>query len=589
MGADSWAPDWDLSRLMPDGPAGAGALAREAVSLAERFEREHEGRIAVYDAEALRAALEQLERIQEAIGCAQSYATLRFDADSRPPQHGALLSEVEELGARVETLTNFFELEWIGLDEELATALLGESPLEPYRHLLTVQRRWRAHRLSAAEERILTEKHLTGADAWERLLEEQLASLEPELNGEPTPLTEVEALLSSPEREKRVSAAASITAALAPGLALRTRILNVLCADHAVEDRLRHFPHWLAQLNLENEAPDSSVQALTEAVVGRYEIARRWLRLKARALGLDRLTDVDRFAPVGSEPPRFTWEEAHELVVSSYADFSEELAALAERFFAESWIDAAVRPGKQPGAYCAHTVPAANPFLLLSFAGRREDLLTLAHELGHGLHFLLAAPRGILQMDTPVTVAETSSVFGEALAFAHLLSRETDPVTRFGLLAYQLDEVIGTVFRQVALHRFEGHVHTGRRARGELSADQLGELWMSAHSELYGDSLELTEDYRCWWSWSSHVFVLPGYVYSYAYGQLLALACYARYLDEGASFVSRYLDMLRAGGSRSPETLAAMVGIDLSDPHLWDAGLDLIDDLVTEAERAVVA
>jgi oligoendopeptidase F len=588
-GTDASAPSWDLGRLIAGGAEEARRLAADAVSLSEAFAAAHQGRVGTYDAGGLRSVLDEYQRILEAITRASTYATLRFDADTEPPCNGALVSAVDELEARVQTLTNFWELEWIAIADDSASPLLAAPELEPFAHLLATLRWQRPHRLSAAEERILTEKALTAGDAWQRLFDEQLAAVEPELDGEAAALDEVLARLAAPSREERRDAMRAVSAALAPGLRTRVSIFNVLLADHATEDRLRHFPHWLAARNLENEASDPSVQALLDAVVARYDIARRWSAIKARALGLPRLADFDRLAPVGATPPRYGWSAARELVVSAYASFSAQLGTEADRFFTEGLIDGVPRTGKAPGAYCMSTVPAADPFILLTFSGRREDVLTLGHEIGHGLHFRLAAGRGILQMETPVTVAETASVFGETLTFAALLAGEHDPAARFGLLAYQLDEAVATVFRQVAIHRFEAAVHGDRRERGELSAERIAEHWLAANRELYGDAVQLTDGYETYWSQISHVFTSPGYVYAYAYGQLLALSIYARYLQEGERFVARYLELLTAGGSRSPRELAAIVGVNLDDPGFWDTGLGLLDEQLSEAERALEA
>ena len=574
---------------MPGGAAGASAAGQGALSLAEAFARAHRTRIAGYDAERLREVLEELERLQETLSVAYAFAEFRFDADTEPPEHGALLSEMEETAARVETLTTFLELEWIAIDDARAGELLEGPALERYAHMLRVLRVSRQHRLSEPEEQILTEKAVTGVEAWRRLLEEQISSLEIDLDGKQLALPEAVARMSSDDREQRRRAAGAISAALAPGLRTRTQTFNVILADRALDDRLRHFPHWLAELNLENEASDESVNALVDAVVARYDIPQRWYRIKARALGLDRIADYDRSAPVAGAPPRVTWARARELVVARYSSFSEELGAQAERFFTGRWIDAEPRAGKIPGAYCALTVPDANPYVLLNFAGRPEDVLVLAHEIGHGLHFLLAAPRGLLQMSTPTTVSETASVFGETLMFGHLLALAEDPAARFGLLAQQLDDAVGTVFRQVAIHRFEDSVHRERRERGELSAERIGEQWVRANAEMFGDTVEITDGYRLWWSHISHVFSTPGYVYAYAYGQLMALSIYARYLEQGDDFVPRYLELLSAGGSRSPEELAGIVGVDLSDPSFWDTGLGLIDRRLAEAEAASAA
>jgi oligoendopeptidase F len=575
---------------MPDGAVGASAAGRDAVALAQRFADAHRNRVAGYDAAALSALCGELEQVQEALTVAYAYAMLRFDADTAPPEHGALLAAAEEVMARAETLVTFFELEWLAIDDSRAEELLCDPALKHFAHWLRVLRMSRPHRLSEPEERLLAEKAVTGAGSWRRLLDEQVAMLGVATgDGVRVTLTEALNLLSSDDRAARRGAAEAISAALALDLHTRASIFNVLLYDHAVDDRLRRFPHWLAAVNLENEASDASVQALVDAVVARYDIPQRWCRLKAQAMGLARLADYDRFAPVGGPAGPVTWVQARDLVVSSYAGFSARLGVQARRFFDERWIDAAPREGKLPGAYCACTIPSLHPYVLVNFSQQLEDVLTLAHELGHGLHFVLAAGRGVLAQETPVTLAETASVFGETLAFAHLLDRAEDAGIRFSLLAHQLDEAVATVFRQIAIHRFEDAVHRERRERGELSVARLGEHWLAVNRELYGDSLELSDGYETWWSYVSHVFNSPGYVYAYAYGQLLALSLYARYLEHGDSFVDSYLELLAAGGSRSPQQLGEIVGVDLSDPGFWATGLGLIDRNLDEAQTTIAA
>ena len=312
--------------------------------------------------------------------------------------------------------------------------------------------------------------------------------------------------------------------------------------------------------------------ALIEAVRGRYEIPRRWYRLKARLLGIERLADYDRLATVTEDEVDFPYAEAKELVLDCYSSFSPELGGLVKRFFDEQRIDAPVRPAKRGGAFCAGTVPSEFPYVLLNYTSRRRDVLTLAHELGHGVHFALAARQGIFQQHTPLTLAETASVFGETIVFSKLLAEDSSPASRLALLAENLEDTIATVFRQVAMNRFEHLVHTERREQGEISVDRFGELWAESQEELFGDSVELTEGYRSWWSYIPHFIGSPGYVYAYAYGQLLALSVYERYEQLGEEMVPRYLDMLAAGGSKNPEELGALVGIDLSDPGFWSAG-----------------
>jgi oligoendopeptidase F len=392
-----------------------------------------------------------------------------------------------------------------------------------------------------------------------------------------------------PDRGARHVAAEAISEALTPGLRTRAFLFNTLLADKATDDRLRRYPNWLTARNLANEASDESVQALISAVRKRYEIPRRWYRLKAGLLGVQRLADYDRMAAVTEDDVTFTFSEAREIVVDCYSSFSSELGVLAKRFFDERHIDAPIRPAKRGGAFCASGVPSVYPYVLLNYTARRRDVLTLAHELGHGVHFALAAPQGVFHQTTPLTLAETASVFGEEIVFRRLLEQDTAPASRLALLAESLEDTIATVFRQVAMNRFEQLVHTERREQGELSVERFGELWRTSQAELLGDSVELTDGYTCWWSYIPHFIGSPGYVYAYAYGQLLALSVYERYLQAGPELVPRYLELLAAGGSRPPEELGQIVGVDLADPGFWDAGLDLVERQLAAAEEAARA
>ena len=328
------------------------------------------------------------------------------------------------------------------------------------------------------------------------------------------------------------------------------------------------------------------MQALVEAVRNRYELPRRWYRLKAKLLGVDRLKDYDRMAAVSADEETVEWDDARELVLSSYDDFSSDLGDAAREFFTGNFIDAPVRPGKRGGAFCAYAVPSEHPYVLLNYTSRRRDVLTLAHELGHGVHASLSRHRGILEMHTPLTLAETASVFGEELVFRRLLAQASTPDSRLALLAESIEGSIATVFRQTAMNGFEELAHTARREQGELSVETFGELWAQSQGELLGDAVEITEGYKSWWSYVPHFIGTPGYVYAYAYGQLLALSVYQRYLEEGPSFVPRYLELLSSGGSKPPEELGAIVGIDLADPGFWDKGLDLVEAQLAEAEAA---
>jgi oligoendopeptidase F len=595
------ATAWDLEPLVGgEGADGVRSRLAEALQRAKAFAERYAGRLDQLDGAGLAEAMTELGGLQELVGRGGYYAALRFSTDTADPANGALLQWVQEQETAIQTTLLFFELEWAALDDERAEELLAGEGLDFCRHHLRNVRRYREHLLSEPEERILTEKALTGANAWTRLFEELTSVIEVDLpgesdggpagaEGERVPLEVALSRLSLADREVRRSSAEAVTAALAPGLRTRAYLFNTLLADKSTDDRLRSYPHWLAARNLANEASDESVAALIEAVRSRFEIPRRWYRLKARLLGLDRLADYDRMATVTEDEVAFPFSQAREIVLDCYSSFSPELGTVAKRFFDEHRIDAPLRAAKRGGAFCAGTVPSEFPYVLLNYTSRRRDVLTLAHELGHGVHFALAARQGIFHQHTPLTLAETASVFGETIVFGKLLAEDNSPASRLALLAENLEDTIATVFRQIAMNRFEHLVHTQRREHGELSVERFGELWAESQEELFGDSVEVTAGYRTWWSYIPHFIGSPGYVYAYAYGQLLALSVYERYEQLGAELVPSYVELLASGGSRSPQELGAIVGVDLSDPGFWDAGLDLVERQLTEAEQAAEA
>ena len=586
---------WDLEPLVEGlGEAGALGLLDDAQARAEAFAQRYAGQVATLDAEGLQTAMHELEKIEDLAGRAATYAGLRFTVDTTDPARGALLQKVEERGTAIQTQMLFFELEWANVEDAHADAVLAAPGLDFCRHYLRTIRRYRPHLLSEPEEKIVTEKALSGRSAWGRLFEELTSTIEvtlPEAAADAPPVALDSALsrLVLPDRELRRATAEAVTEALAPGLRTRAFIFNTLLVDKATEDRLRGYPTWLSARNLANEASDESVEALLAAVHGRYEIARRWYRLKARLLDLPRLADYDRAAAVTQDELTFRFAEARELVLDCYTGFSPKLGNLARRFFDDHWIDAPVRPGKRGGAFCASAVPSVHPYVMLNYTSRRRDVLTMAHELGHGVHFALAARQGIFHQGTPLTLAETASVFAETIVFGRLIEVDQTPASRLALLAENIEGAIATVFRQVAMNRFEEFVHTNRREAGEISVERFGELWADSQEELFGDSVEVTEGYRSWWSYIPHFINTPGYVYAYAYGQLLALSVYQRYRERGPEFVPQYLELLAAGGSRSPQELGAIVDIDLSDPGFWDAGLDLVEGQLQAAEAAAEA
>jgi oligoendopeptidase F len=583
---------WDLSHLLDgagdDPQAAADALLADAQGRADAFAGRYAGELEALDGPGLVQAMQELAEIEELAGRAGTYAHLWFSIDTGDPARGALLQRVEEKGTAIETALLFFQLEWAQLDDARAEQLLAADGLDFARHHLTTARRYRPHLLSEPEEKILAEKALSGRAAWVRLFEEQTAAIMVELDDQPEPVSLEVALarLFAPDRDMRRDTAERVSAALAPGLRTRAYAFNTLLADKATDDRLRSYPHWLAARNLSNEASDESVQALIDAVRNRSELPRRWYRLKAQLLGIDKLADYDRMASVTQEHEKVPWPEAKRLVLDAYSSFSGELGELVRRFFDERWIDGPVRPGKRGGAFCSYGVPSVHPYVMLNYTYLRRDVLTLAHELGHGVHAALGSRQGVYHMATPLTLAESASVFGETLVFGRLLDAAPTPESRLSLLAESIEGSIATVFRQVAMNRFEHLVHTSRRDEGELSVNRIGTLWTDSQEELLGDAVEVTEGYRSWWSYVPHFIGSPGYVYAYAYGQLLALAVYGRYEEEGEGFVASYLELLAAGGSRSPEELGRIVGVDLADPGFWDKGLDLVERKLDEAEAA---
>jgi oligoendopeptidase F len=478
--------------------------------------------------------------------------------------------------------------EWLALPDAAAGALLADPALARRRHFLEGLRRYRHHVLSEPEERILSETHLSGAAAWSRLFDEIMgeAHFEVTLGDEPKRLSEEEtlSLLYDADRATRRAAAAGLTVGLRQHARVLGFIFNTLVQDKAADDRRRSYPSAMAARHLANEAKPESVDALIDACVGRYDLVARYYGLKARLLGLEALADYDRYAPLPDAAGRRGFEEAREIVLGAYGDFSPRMAEVAGRFFDEHWIDAELRPGKRGGAFSASTVPSAHPYVLLNYTGNLRDVMTVAHELGHGVHQTLAAKQGLFEQDTPLTTAETASVFGEMLVFRRLMREEKDPKVRLSLLCGKLEDAFATVFRQVAMTRFEQALHAARREEGELPLERINELWMEANRPMFGDSVKLTDDYAWWWLYIPHFVHSPFYCYAYAFGELLVLALLRRYDEEGPGFVPKYVALLEAGGSDTPENLLAKMDLDIADPAFWHGGLALLEELLEEAE-----
>jgi oligoendopeptidase F len=582
---------WDLSDLYcgPDDPK-LGADLDSALGQAEAFATRYRGTIDVPGGPApehLAAALRDYEEILERAALPSIYAHLLHAADVRPPAHGALLAWTQERSTEIGTRLLFLQLEWIAVSDEDARVVLDSAACRSRRQFLASARRYKPHTLSEPEERILEEKSNTGARAFARLFDELTSSLafEVTVGGETRSLNEsgVLALLYDHSRETRREAAAALTRGLEKNSLTITTIFNTLVQDHAVDDRLRAFGDPMDARHLANEIRPEVVEALMDACDRATDMVADYYELKRRLLGLDTLYDYDRYAPTVDAEATLGWEESRELVLGAYADFSPRMAEVAGLFFSKRWIDAEARDGKRGGAFSASTVPSVHPYVHCNFLGRPRDVMTVAHELGHGVHQYLSRGQGLLQQDTPLTLAETASVFGEMLVFDRLRRRETDPRRRLTLLCERIEDSFATVFRQIALTRFEQRLHQARRGEGELAAERISELWIQANRDLYGESVALTDDYRWWWAYIHHFIHSPFYCYAYGFGELLVLTLYDLYRRQGQAFVPRYLDLLAAGGSAPPEALLQGVGIDVEAPGFWDRGLGLLRDLVDEA------
>jgi oligoendopeptidase F len=577
---------WDLSDLFasPTDPAIEAALAR-ALERAMAFEAAYRGRVASLDPAEFAAMMHRLEQDEEEAATTEVYAYLLHSQNTQDAAAGRLLARVREAAAERGSHGVFFALELAQTTDEHAARLYADPEAARYRHTVEEARKFRPHQLSEPEERVLTDFSPVGNAAWTRLFEELCAGIRVDVDGKPIALEEALTLTREPDREVRRKASLAITGALRQDIRTRGYIFNVILQEKAIDDRLRDFPSWISARNLANETSDQAVQALVEAVTGRYDICVRYYRVKKLLLGVGDLYEWDRYAPVTQTTRDLSWEDAKELVLGSYQRFSRRAGALVEDFFTKNWIDAPVVPGKSGGAYCMPVTPHRHPYVMLNFTGKLRDALTLAHELGHGLHDRLASKQHVFDFHPPLTLAETASVFGEALTFDRIMAEEKDPKIRLAMLCNQCEDAFSTVFRQVAFNRYEDACHVARRAEGELAVEQLGELYQAKLQPMFGDALTLTEDHKVWWSYIGHFLHTPGYVYAYAFGNLLALSVYHRYLERGHDFVDDYLDFLAAGGSTRPDELVRRIGLDITDPGFWDSGLKILDGMVTEVER----
>ncbi|MDR3638710.1 MAG: M3 family oligoendopeptidase [Isosphaeraceae bacterium] len=583
---------WDLSDLYqgPDDPRIDQDL-ETALVRARLFESAYRGKIDVPagpDPALLRGALKELEGLCELMDRPGTFAGLLHAAKTDDPARGALLARTREKRTAINKHLIFFDLEWIKVPDDVVEKLLVAPELASYRHYLDEKRVWRPHTLSEPEEKILEEKSVTGRAAFVRLFEETVSALqcrfEKAEGGESLSMQQTLARLYDADRDVRRLAAEALTRGLRDQARPLTFVFNTVVLDHKSDSELRHFATPMASRHLANEISDEVVEALMSAVERHHDLVHRYYRLKGRLLNLDVLYDYDRYAPLFSDLPGCDWATARQIVEESYGGFSPRAGAVVREFFDKRWIDAELRPGKRGGAFSSSAVPSVHPYILMNYTDRLRDVMTLAHELGHGVHQYLSRGVGYLQCHTPLTTAEMASVFGEMLTFQRLVEREPSPRSRLALLCSKIEDAFATVFRQVVLTRFEQSLHRARRDEGELSTERINALWLDNNRPMHGDAVQLTDGYGWWWLYIGHFIRSPFYCYAYAFGELLVLALVQKAKEEGPSFVPKYLELLSSGGSDAPHRLLARLGVDVNDPGFWDQGLKLLGTMVAEAE-----
>ncbi|MBV9116335.1 MAG: M3 family oligoendopeptidase [Acetobacteraceae bacterium] len=586
--AEPGLPSWDLSDLYAslDAPALTRDL-EQADTDARAFAAAHAGRLARLSSRELGAAITEYERIEERLGRLASYAQLLFAGDSTDAAIGQFYQTITERVTAISSHLIFFTLELNRLDDAALEAKLADPAAARWAPWLRDLRVFRPHQLADELERLLHEKEVTGRAAWSRLFDETVAGMRVGVRGEELTVNAALNLLSDKDRATREAAFHGVAQAFGANVKLFALITNTLAKDKEIIDTWRRYPRPASARNRANMVEDEVVDALVSAVTADFSrLSHRYYALKARWLGLGRMQQWDRNAPLPDDDDRrIGWDEARERVLGAYGAFSNELAEIGGRFFSRPWIDATLKHGKSGGAFAHPTVPSAHPYLLLNYHGRTRDVMTLAHELGHGVHQVLAAEQGYLMSGTPLTLAETASVFGEMLTFRALLDAERDPRRRRVMLAAKVEDMLNTVVRQTAFYRFETLLHDERRG-GELLPERIGALWRQVQAESLGPVFEFTPEYDVFWSYIPHFIHTPFYVYAYAFGDCLVNALYAVFQSGHPGFQAKYLDMLRAGGTKRHKELLAPFGLDASDPAFWKKGLDVIAGFIDELEAA---
>ncbi len=579
---------WDLSVFYQglDDPQ----LEADIASLTEQvddFQARYRGKVAQMSAAGFVSAYEAMEAIYDLRGRLGSFAFLNFSTDTGDTDYQAAVARIEELESALSQKMVFFDLEWNALDDERASAILDDPIAAKVRYYMEAERRYRPYNLSEAEEQIIIEKGVTGSGAWTRFFTQLTSAFRFDWLGEEVNMTFVLNKLRDADRDVREMAWRKLSDKLGERSMELTFIFNTLALDKANSDRRRGYPSWISSRNLSNKASDEVVEALVSTVTGNYELVARHYRLKRALLGYEELYDYDRYAPLNLKESEafYVWEAARDIVLDAFAGFSPRMREVARQFFDGNWIHAPVLPNKRGGAFAAPTVASAHPYVFLNYLGDARDVTTLAHELGHGIHMVLSGEeKGLFALYTPLTTAEMASTFAEMLVFQDLMAAEDDQEVKLSMLTEKIEDTFATVFRQISMNRFEDKMHRARREEGELTADRFNELWLETQRDMFGDSVAITEEYGSWWSYVPHFLHTPGYVYAYSFGELLVLALYKLYQEEGASFVPKYIELLAAGDSDYPDRLLAQVGVDINDTDFWQKGIDVIEEWVTQAE-----
>lgn len=577
---------WDLTDLYPSLDSEQFETDKKQVlELSKSFQDKWKGKLASLEPHEMKELLDEYASLSDLLSKIHSFVYLQWSTNTSDTNNGKALAEVSDLYANLSQYLVFFEVEWVAIDELKARSLMNADVLKEVKYYLELSRKSKPYILDESAEKVMAAKSTTARQAWVRFFDEIMGSSEYVLDGKTISEQEALSQLHESDRELRKRAQESLTNTFKKMSHQLTFIFNTVLQDKAANDTMRNYPSWVESRHLSNQIDDKTVQTLVDSVTNSYPLVQRYYHLKKDLLGLDEMYDYDRYAPLLKSETMINWDEAKQIVLDSSGAFDNRIKDITAKFFDQNWIHAAIQPGKRSGAYASSTANSVHPYVFMNYQGKLRDVQTLAHELGHGVHMYLSRKQGPLLADTPLTTAETASVFGEMLVFQKLKASLTDPKEKLALILGKIDDTIATVYRQISMNRFEDAIHNARRNEGELSSDRFGELWRKTQTDLYGDSVTLTDNYDIWWSYIPHFLHSPGYVYAYAFGELLVLALYERYQNGMDNFEDTYVELLSAGGSKKPEELVGMFGLDIQSADFWNQGVQVIERMINEAEE----